>query len=95
MVERVARAICAEGVSCTVGSFSPDSRETLTGEPLWRSYVSSARAALAALREPTEAMSKAGDRAALAEGAHDCEVRMSAVWRAMIATALGESGDGA
>lgn len=88
MVERVARAICAEGVSCEVGSFSPDSRETLTGEPLWRSYVSSARAAIAALREPTEAMVEAAESRQLS--VHE-PLPAETAWRLMIAAALGES----
>jgi hypothetical protein len=47
-----------------------------------------ARAALVAMREPTEGMKTIGDRASLRYGAHDCEVPMSDVWRAMIDEAL-------
>ena len=43
-----------------------------------------ARAVLTVMREPTEAMLEAGKRAALAKGAHDCEVPMSDVYQAMI-----------
>ncbi len=49
-----------------------------------------AYSALAAMREPTEKMTAVGERASLRDGAHDCEVRMSDVYRAMIDAALGE-----
>ncbi len=42
------------------------------------------------MREPTEAMAKAGDEASLADGAHDCEVPIAHVYRAMIGAALAE-----
>lgn len=50
-----------------------------------------ARAAIAAMREPSDAMRAAGERAALADGAHDCEVPMADVWRAMIDAALRDA----
>jgi len=46
-------------------------------------------AAIAELREPSAAMAAAGKNASLAEGAHDCEVPMSDVWRAMVDALLG------
>lgn len=45
MVERVARALC---------------RTSTQAEDMWLAYVHPARAALAAMREPTEAMLAAG-----------------------------------
>lgn len=91
MVERVARAICTEQPGCKIGGRSPDDRNTLRGTPLWMSFASEARAAIAALREPTEAMidaawplvadSLGADRAASREIA-------TAVWIAMIDQAL-------
>ena len=43
-------------------------------------------------KEPTPAMAAEGKKASLAEGAHDCEVPMTDVYRAMLAAAppLGE-----
>jgi len=49
----------------------------------WDEWIDEARAAIEAMREPTEAMINAGDRTD-----HDVEATM--VWRAMIDEALGE-----
>lgn len=58
MVERVARAICA-----SMG-YAPDmdaSQEfTNRTGPMWMAYIQEARAAIGAMREPTEAMVEAG-----------------------------------
>ena len=77
MVERVARAIClADGED-------PDERcedwmQEFSG---WRGYVESARAAIAAMREPTEAMLEAGRST-------PPRTRCLEVYRAMIDEAL-------
>jgi hypothetical protein len=47
-----------------------------------------ARAVIAAMREPTEAMVTRGERESIRDGAHDCEVPMSDIWRAMSDDAL-------
>lgn len=92
MVERVARRICelyGEEPDKLLPAIS--GREWLSPtQPRWRSYTPQAIAAIEVMRKPTEAMSEAGDLAARAEGAHDCEIPMSDVWRAMIDAALGK-----
>jgi hypothetical protein len=53
MIERVARAICVDEYE------DPD--ELLdTNDPVWTDYISRARAAIEAMREPTDAMKEAG-----------------------------------
>lgn len=47
-----------------------------------------ARSAIEAMREPTAEMAKQGNGKALDDGAHDCEVPMADVYRAMIDAAL-------
>lgn len=61
MVERVARAICEKSPACAIGNQRPDSRDTLSGDPLWMAFATMARAAIAAMREPTEEMVKEGE----------------------------------
>ena len=84
MIERVARAICwANGMD-------PDL--TLGGDGknfLWREYVSQARAAIEAMREPTKAMTESG---AYGSG-EDSENAALGAWGAMIAAALSEEGE--
>jgi hypothetical protein len=58
MVERVARALCVDAHS---GRLSPDAIMTCgprseIGKPAWRLFEDRARVAIAAMREPTEAM---------------------------------------
>lgn len=88
MVERVARAIASkletnpdemiEDMSC-VGS-----------HPAWTEYEESARAAIEAMREPTEAMRDAGGVVAGSRRDDpDCPTA-EAVWSAMISAALKE-----
>ena len=72
MVERVARALA-------VNMFGRDSEEG------WRQLEGAARAAIAAMREPTEAMLVAGDDWLTNA---DCRTEASAVWRAMLDSAL-------
>lgn len=73
-VERVARAICR--------SDHPGMSERLR-EFEWMAYIDSARAAIAALREPSEGMIDAAP-----------DVHLStAIWTAMIDAALSEGSD--
>ena len=83
MIERVARALAPQ---------------SLLPEHMWREFVEPARAAIEAMREPTEEMRIAGDTAPTAHGwglhaIHgssefaECEP----LWRAMIDAALGEA----
>lgn len=61
LIERVARAICAD----TCGGCNPEGREKITCQDGWKECISSAKAALAevyaALREPTPEMMYAGN----------------------------------
>lgn len=94
MVERVARAICV----VAKGPDYPDADYYgKPGDPWrkwWESFVPEARAAIAAMREPTEAMREAALDADLdiywgymAEGPG----KPGDVWRAMIGAALPPS----
>lgn len=58
MVERVARAIYAN-------RFGPDGRECLMDEP-WHAAIDAARAAIAAMREPTAIMVQQGAKTIVA-----------------------------
>lgn len=92
MIERVARALCrADGNprDIRIGGPLGDKTETQI-DKIWFAWLRPAYAAIVATREPTVAMSKAGDLAARGQGAHDCEVPMSDVWRAMVDAALRE-----
>jgi len=81
MVERVARAICA-ALEVDPGP------NLLTGKPRWHGYIPAARAAISAMREPTEGMRKAaGDDAGYYADSGEIEV----VYRKMIDAALTES----
>ena len=55
MIELVARAICK-----THGAFDPDA--LTNGVAAWRYYIPEARAAIAAMREPTNEIRRAGDQ---------------------------------
>lgn len=85
MVERVARALAANG------GYDPDH---VSADPLqetypdWHKYIPDARAAITAMLEPTEAILSAGEAAMLFEGAHDCEVPIYKIYNDMIAEAL-------
>lgn len=87
MVERVARALCAEaGRDPDKIAFPSEAFQ------LWRFYIKGARAALAAQREPTEAMLAAecdtvtGGRQRLSDYLDYVDAR--SVWRAMNDEAL-------
>ncbi len=74
MLERVARGICE--------SLGHDPDCNSLGRPEWPSYLSVARAAIEAMREPTEEMAKAGGKARRQWD--------KSVWQAMISAALSE-----
>jgi hypothetical protein len=84
MVERVARALC---------SLETDSGPNLlTGIPRWHGYVSAARAAISAMREPTPQMA---DAAYERQRSLNCPVQTglnySAIYETMIDAALKDS----
>lgn len=89
MVERVARAICR---SFTSSDFEGDNIERIV-EAEWQDWLSEARAAILAMREPTNEMVQAAIRADPLScdipdgGAEDV---YKPVWNAMIDTALKE-----
>jgi hypothetical protein len=96
MVERVARALCARlgrdpdtlGPSIVVTDMgSMGIAATFNGppEPAWKSYEAEARAAIEAMREPTEAMVEAGSDAPIMN--YDGNDPRD-VWRLMISAAL-------
>lgn len=61
MIERVARAICVASGLDPDRPFSSSnySKETEPQECAWHEYLPEARAAIAAMREPTEVMERA------------------------------------
>ncbi|RVT90204.1 hypothetical protein [Sphingomonas crocodyli] len=86
IVEKVARALCrAEGGAPTM---------PMNGKSLWQHYVPVARAAIIAMREPSEAMKTAGAEEGGFAGYYgdDPENRTAAqmVWHAMVDMALQE-----
>lgn len=78
MIERVARAICL------ADRYNPDES--------WPVYEKQARAAIAAMREPTTSMSEAGCPLPDNSGAPYCydQSVIDGAWRAMIDAALKE-----
>ena len=93
MVERVARALAvADGMHPEAASNDDDEI------PAWTLYVDGARAAIEAMREPTETMVvSANDATTLGdEGVHRITIDMQGaneVWAAMIDAALKEGGE--
>lgn len=99
-IEAVARALCAAKgqnpdeirlfvFSRVVGygaGISPAVKPECFSRPSWYTFESEARAAIAAMREPTEAMLEAGGEAWIAYTGDDHEYEI--VWRAMIDFAL-------
>lgn len=81
MVERVARALCVRA------GHDPDEIQYRGTEEIrsgWEAYADDVRAAIRALREPSEAMVSSGMAEIDHDGAGDC-------WRAMIDAALGDA----
>ncbi len=91
-IERVARAIFANWREQMIkDGEDPDQVATTyeaLSEPEKIYALGNARAAIAAMREPSEAMLRAGKRAMGSYGAHDCEVPASEIWKTMIDEAL-------
>lgn len=93
MVERVARAIAStrgRDPDDTAGGPHPGGTWLEKGEPWWRGDVDAARAAIEAMREPTEKMIEAGqlycwDDGHPTVGSHAIQGQ---VFRAMIDAAL-------
>lgn len=87
MIERVARAICQAGDSAC----DPSDVAYLGGGkdgPLWQAYVPEAKAAIEAMREPTEAMAFTGGNVVVDE---DMSIVGKDVWQAMIDAALKDT----
>ena len=92
MIERVARAIYAESYRrcCNGESPAPDDES-------WESYIGEARAAIEAMRKPTEEMREAGFASIeIVETSYGAGIPLSApekVWSAMIDAALARTQD--
>lgn len=80
MVERVARAICRAGIC------GPRDHIEAEVNRNWRKFVLEARAAIAAMREPTEAMLDAGN-----SDGHDPDLHQT--YKNMIDAALSPPAD--
>src|SRR5262245_3657789 len=97
MIERVARAMCnATGPDEICGGPHPSGLWLEEGEPWWTGYADQARAAIAAMREPTAAMIAAmGEGFAVdpswSDPAPHFAQRHRNAYRAMIDAALSES----
>ena len=77
LIERIARVIAGRVVSINAGGEDPSAGERI--DSIWRDYRSDALSVIRTLREPDEAMARAGD---------------VAVWERMIEAALVEAGEG-
>jgi hypothetical protein len=90
MVEKVARALAsAHGEDLDTMVFS---LEELRSVPCWQVYASDARAAIAAMREPTSRMVNEGESAAsFGIGKPNDDEAVPRVWFWMIDAALGNT----
>ena len=79
MVERVARALCA--VDLNTGLSAEGVTEYVAG--FWPNHIDHARAAIEAMRQPTEAMEESLPHRNLGD-----ELSPSEIWTTMIAAAL-------
>jgi hypothetical protein len=79
MIERVARRLCDENGG------NPDD----VTDRGWEAFVGSARAAIEAMREPTEAMKTAASGYRIEEASSGYDARPVDVWQDMIHAALG------
>lgn len=91
MVERVARALAALSLNLN-GNDAPIPHEPII-DRRWQNFVPQAHAAISAMREPTEAMLKAGvvfyhDNYREAHIAEDTSIPL--IWRDMIDAALNK-----
>lgn len=84
MVERVARALCRQYE--IEDGFSPEQAERHADSPMRANFRNAARAAIEAMREPTDAMNDAGETA---RDVDDFGVMYTYI--AMIDTALKET----
>jgi hypothetical protein len=98
MVERVARALCRDGGFQDTDSLDHRVRfgsdpPVVDTQPIWRRFEKEARAAIEAMREPTEKMKRAVIADARSDELIDSPVAVMLMdsWRAMIAAALAES----
>lgn len=82
MVERVARAIFASQYAKTTGTWEG------AGEAQRIGYIADARAAIEAMREPTEAILNAGAKSCADERGNPDEVSARSAWGVMLAAAL-------
>lgn len=87
MVERVARAICQERPDAIGPMTCDDGRGVARGKPAWTAWENDARAAIGAMREPTDKM--------VCAALDSKERAYSGWWRAMIDAALLPAGDDA
>lgn len=104
MVERIAQALGDSFVPSNpyrlrdlfIWSLSTCNGPTTKEDRVWREHTINkwlrefATIMITNMREPTDQMIRSGDAAALSDGAHDCEVPMADVYRAMVDAALGK-----
>ena len=91
MVERVARAIY---VAYAIEEGSPPDVANADADFHWPFWVGEARAAIAAMREPTEKMVRAGEKEFIASDVACCMEPAEDCWQAMIDAALTSSEKG-
>jgi len=84
-VERVARALCPIDPDSTTQLIVHD-KWYRAGTPHWQSWIAEARVAIAAMREPTEAMVKEACNVSIEMSANQAHL----AWQAMIDDALKE-----
>lgn len=88
MIERVARSLCARHYRDRYGKPSSDPHVQMNVDGNWHLFSEDARAAIEAMREPTDIMQSAGCQAIYHS---DRDWRANAAYRAMLDAALGES----
>ncbi len=90
MIERVARALCGDGREAddVTGGPHPSGIWLEEGEAWWTGYVEQASAAIAAMREPNDAMVRAGSTAET--GMITSEAQLAVRYMHMIDAALAE-----
>lgn len=92
LIERVARALCAAHYAARFAKPRDDAHVQNNVDGNWHLYILSARAAIEAMREPTEAMVKEGILGGY--GWEECKCFLTdptEVWRTMIDAALGKT----
>lgn len=100
MIERVARAICQSAFDrgvydrVTCGDALGLSQRQVTVDDMWQLHRAEARAAIEAMREPTDAMCEAGAiyyHDNYQEGRAKEQTTAQPIWEAMVDAALKES----